>query len=134
MATMLPDFPDAQLADVPSQAGPKPRHDRSSRTQARAALGREFPISTLSIVERVPRPSLAHVSCVLSQIPSIEFSPVRLQAEASFDQPSPSRSPHELQPQVGMPPWDHRFDKVFVVVLPSCLFGGYDQRHQPRAL
>jgi hypothetical protein len=33
-----------------------------------------------------------------------------------------------------MPPWDHRFDKVFVVVLPSCLCGGYYQRHQPRAL
>ena len=105
----------------------------SSRTQARAALGREFPISTLSIVERVPSPSLAHVSCVLSKIPYIEFSPVRLQAEASFDQPYPSRSPHELKPQVGMPPCDHRFDKVFVLVLPSCLCGGYYQRHQPRS-
>ena len=33
-----------------------------------------------------------------------------------------------------MHPWDHRFDKVFVFVLPSCLYGGYYQRHQPRAL
>jgi hypothetical protein len=77
---------------------------RSSRTQARATLGREFPISTLSIVERVPSPSLAHVSCILSKIPYIEFSPVRLQTEASCDQPYPSRSPHGLKPQVGIPP------------------------------
>jgi hypothetical protein len=34
----------------------------SGRALARAALGREFPISTLSIVERVPSPTIAHVS------------------------------------------------------------------------
>ena len=108
--------------------------DWSSRTQARAALGREFPLSTLSMVARVPRPSLVHVACVLSQMPSMEFSPGRLQAVASCDQPSPARSPRALKPQVGMPPWDHRCEKVFVLVLPSCLCGGYAQRHQPRAL
>jgi len=32
------------------------------RALARAALGREFPISTLSIMERVPSPTIAHVS------------------------------------------------------------------------
>jgi hypothetical protein len=34
----------------------------SGRALARAALGQEFPISTLSIVERVPSPAIAHVS------------------------------------------------------------------------
>jgi hypothetical protein len=34
----------------------------SGRALARAALGWEFPISTLSIVERVPRPTMTHVS------------------------------------------------------------------------
>src|SRR5215468_9259726 len=34
----------------------------SGRALARAALGREFPISALSIAERVPRPTIAHVS------------------------------------------------------------------------
>jgi hypothetical protein len=34
----------------------------SGRALARAALGREFPISTLSIVERVPSPTIPHVS------------------------------------------------------------------------
>jgi hypothetical protein len=77
---------------------------RSSRTQARATLGREFPISALSIAERVPSPAIVHVSCVLSKIPYGGFSPVRLQTEAPFGQPYPSRSPHGLKPQVDMPP------------------------------
>ena len=34
----------------------------SGRALARAALGREFPISALSIAERVPSPTIAHVS------------------------------------------------------------------------
>src|SRR5215468_5670866 len=34
----------------------------SGRALARATLGREFPLSTLSMVERVPRPTIAHVS------------------------------------------------------------------------
>jgi hypothetical protein len=34
----------------------------SGRALARAALGREFPFSTLSIMERVPSPTIAHVS------------------------------------------------------------------------
>ena len=34
----------------------------SGRALARAALGWEFPISTLSIVERVPSPTMTHVS------------------------------------------------------------------------
>jgi len=34
----------------------------SGRALARAALGREFPVSTLSIMERVPSPAIAHVS------------------------------------------------------------------------
>jgi len=34
----------------------------SGRALARATLGREFPISTLSMVERVPSPTIAHVS------------------------------------------------------------------------
>ena len=34
----------------------------SGRALARATLGREFPVSTLSIMERVPSPTIAHVS------------------------------------------------------------------------
>ena len=52
----------------------------SGRALARAAYG-EFPLSTLSIAERVPRPTIAHVS---SRPPKIPYgvSPVRLQAQA----------------------------------------------------
>ena len=57
---------------------------RSSRAQARTTVGREFPISALSIAERGPRPTIAHVSCALSQMPYGGFSPVRLQAEMSL--------------------------------------------------
>jgi len=62
----------------------------SSRAQARAALGREFPTLTLSIMRRVPSPTFVHVSCAPSKIPDSEFSPVRLQAVASFNQPYPA--------------------------------------------
>src|SRR5215510_13962243 len=88
----------------------------------------EAPTCTLSVVQRVPNSTLVHVSCTLSKIPYGGFSPVRLQTEAPFGQPYPSRSPHGFKPQVDMHPWDHRFDKVFVFVLPSCLYGGYYQR------
>src|SRR5215510_6140307 len=57
--------------------------DRSSRAQARTTVGREFPISALSMAERGPSPTIAHVSCALSKIPYGGFSPVRLQAEVS---------------------------------------------------
>src|SRR5262249_17995501 len=60
------------------------RHvEGSSRAQARTTVGREFPISALSIAERGPSPAIAHVSCTLSKIPYGGFSPVRLQAEVS---------------------------------------------------
>jgi len=51
-----------------------------SRAQARAALGGEFPTAALSMAARVPNSTLAHVSCALSKIPYVGFSPVRLQA------------------------------------------------------
>src|SRR5215470_14696040 len=57
---------------------------RSSRAQARTTVGREFPISALSMAERGPSPTIAHVSCALSKIPYGGFSPVRLQAEVSL--------------------------------------------------
>ena len=38
------------------------RRGQSGRALARAALGREFPTSALSIAERGPRPTIAHVS------------------------------------------------------------------------
>jgi len=63
---------------------------RSSRAQARAVLGREFPLTTLSIVMGVPSPTLPHVSCAPSTMPDSEFSPVRLPAVASVDQPYPA--------------------------------------------
>jgi hypothetical protein len=40
----------------------------SSRAQARTTVGREFPLSALSIAERGPSPAIAHVSCTLSKI------------------------------------------------------------------
>ena len=46
----------------------------SSRAQARATLGKEFPSSTLSLVKRVPNSAIAHVSCAPSKIPYIGFS------------------------------------------------------------
>jgi len=55
----------------------------SSRAQARTTGGREFPVSALSIAERGPSPTIAHVSCALSKIPYGGLSPVRLQAEMS---------------------------------------------------
>ncbi len=52
----------------------------SSRAQARATLGREFPNHALfRYVRRVPSSTIIHVSCTLSKIPDIGFSPVRLQ-------------------------------------------------------
>ena len=105
----------------------------SSRTQARATLGREFPISALSMAKRVPRPAIVHVSCVLSKIPYGGFSPVRLPAEGSCNQPDPSRPSHRLKRQVRIPQCDRRFAHAFVVVAPSCRHGGYSQRHQPQA-
>ena len=54
---------------------------KSSRAQARATLGGEFPACTLSVVQRVPISSMTHVSCALSKIPYVEFSPVRLQRQ-----------------------------------------------------
>lgn len=106
---------------------------RSSRAQARTTLGREFPIFTLSIAKRVPSPALAHVSCALSKIPYVGFSPIRLQAEASYDQPYPSRQPYKIKRHVRILPHGSRFDRAFVVLMPSCLNGGHYQHHQPQA-
>ena len=44
---------------------------QSSRAQARTTVGREFPVSALSIAERGPSPTIAHISCALSKIPSL---------------------------------------------------------------
>ena len=62
----------------------------SSRAQARTVLGREFPLATLSMVAGGPSSTIPYVSCAPSKIPDIEFSPVRLQAVASLDQPYPA--------------------------------------------
>src|SRR5215471_10429979 len=62
----------------------------SSRAQARAALGREFPRPLFRSVEWGPRSAITHVSCAPSKIPDGEFSPVRLQAVASSDHSHPS--------------------------------------------
>ncbi len=106
---------------------------RSSRAQARTTLGREFPIFTLSIAKRVPSPALAHVSCALSKIPYVGFSPIRLQAEAPYDHPYPSRQPYKIKRHVRILPHGSRFDRAFVVLMPSCLNGGHYQHHQPQA-
>ena len=71
-----------------------------SRAQARAALGRERPIFTLSIVKRVPSSAIAHVSCAPSKRPDVDFAPVRLQAEGCLHQPRPAHCAPELKRQV----------------------------------
>jgi hypothetical protein len=48
----------------------------SGRALARAVLGWEFPVSTLSIVERVPSPTITHVSSRPPKIPYGGVSPV----------------------------------------------------------
>ena len=106
---------------------------RSSRAQARATLGWEFPIFALSMAKRGPSPTLVHGSCALSKIPYGGFSPVRLQAEASRDQLSPARWSAGLKHQVCIPPFDHRFDRAFVVLMPSC-FRGVLSTPQPQAV
>ena len=40
---------------------------RSSRAQARTTVGREFPISALSMAKQGPSPTIVHVSCALSK-------------------------------------------------------------------
>jgi len=66
---------------------------RSSRAQARAALGQEFPHPLFRYMEWGPSSAIAHVSCAPSKIPDGGFSPVRLQARVSCDQPDPARRP-----------------------------------------
>ena len=51
-----------------------------SREQARTTLGGEFPNHALfRYMQRVPNSTMVHVSCSLSKIPYVGFSPVRLQ-------------------------------------------------------
>jgi hypothetical protein len=52
---------------------------QSSRAQAHATSGGEFPTSTLSLVDRVPNSTIVHVSCTPSKIPYVGISPIRLQ-------------------------------------------------------
>src|SRR5262245_44875355 len=66
LRTPRPDAPSCLVLDVQLPG-------RSSRAQARTALGREFPILTLSIVRRGPNPTVAHVSCAPSKIPDSGF-------------------------------------------------------------
>src|SRR5262245_57937157 len=78
------EFQSSKLIE-PQEASPmKHEMNGSSRAQARTTVGREFPISALSMAERGPSPTIAHVSCALSKIPYGGFSPVRLQAEVSL--------------------------------------------------
>ena len=55
---------------------------QSGRNTARAAVGREFPICTLSVVQRVPSSAIAHVSASPPLIPDGRISRVRLAAAA----------------------------------------------------
>lgn len=55
---------------------------QSSRAQARTILGREFPNHVpFRYARRVPNSTIIHVSCTLSKIPDIGFSPIRLQKQ-----------------------------------------------------
>ena len=63
-----------------------------SREQARATLGGELPNHALfRYMQRVPNSTMVHVSCSLSKIPYIGFSPVRLQTGIQL-RPSLTRS------------------------------------------
>ena len=58
------------------------------------------------------------VSSALPKIPDVEFSPVRLQAEACLHQPCPARDATEVKRQVRIPsgaPW---FGMAFVACVP----------------
>src|SRR5262245_45696469 len=93
---------------------------RSSRAQARAALGREFPTLTLSIMRRVPSPPFVHVSCAPSKFrtlssPQSGFKPWRLSIN-----PTLPESPTGVKHQVCIPSRLSQFDSVFVVPWPSC--------------
>jgi len=68
----------------------------SSRAQARATLGGEFPICALSVAQRDPSSTIIHVSCALSKIPYVGFSPVRLQEQVV--QVKPATDSHPLKP------------------------------------
>src|SRR3954447_13746895 len=73
--------------------------------------------------------SHGYVSSAPPKIPYGEFSPVRLQAEAS--QPCPARPTTGVKHHVRMPPTAARFDRAFVAWRPSCLRGW---RYQPAGL
>ena len=55
----------------------------NSRVELRRAqpLGGELPTCALSVAQRVPSSTIIHVSCALSKIPYVGFSPVRLQEQ-----------------------------------------------------
>jgi hypothetical protein len=60
-----------------------------SRAQARATLSGEFPNhAPFRYMRRVPSSTIIHVSCALSKIPYVGFSPVRLQGQVVQIRPS----------------------------------------------
>jgi hypothetical protein len=85
----------------------------------------------------------SHVSSALPKIPDSGFSPVRLQAEARFRQPGPSRRTTEVKHQVCIPSLARRFDVVFVAcdpladsagVISQPASGSYSNHPGPRVL
>jgi hypothetical protein len=64
--------------------------DLSGRNTARAAVGREFPTCTLSVVRRVPSSAIAHVSVSPPLIPDSRLSRVRLAAAACLRRTFPN--------------------------------------------
>jgi hypothetical protein len=57
-------------------------HGQSGRNTTRAAVGGEFPTCPLSVVQRVPRSTIAHVSVSPPRIPDGRMSRVQLAAAA----------------------------------------------------
>jgi hypothetical protein len=74
----------------------------SSRAQARATLGGEFPTCALSVAQRVPSSTIIHVSCALSKIPYVGFSPVRLQEQVVQIKPATDSGPLKSYPTCGV--------------------------------
>ncbi len=114
------------------------RHS-SGRNTARAAVGREFPTCTLSVVQRVPSSTVAHVSVSPPLIPDGRISRVRLAAAACPQRtfPDSPRVKRSLVYAPGMASYTSGSTPTPVITVSLALRPDgvlADARHLPRAL
>ena len=100
------------------------RRDGRARAQARTTVGRELPLSALSMAKRGPRPTIVHVSCAPLKCRTVGFPQYGFKPRCRPAQPSPARSRREVTHQVCMLPSLQRFERAFVVYRPSCPSAG----------